>query len=138
MKKTLEGEKAGMIMKRLLIHTEYICILNLIALPFIVMLNNRGSLMMWALLVFLDAVPLLLKVDLEEILYALRDEELRVETTRIKIYLCAILAFYISIPFVADWKLLTVLIINDMVTMLLVWLFQRYVYEEEENGGEES
>lgn len=127
-----------MIMKRLLIHTEYICILNLIALPFIVMLNNRGSLMMWALLVFLDAVPLLLKVDLEEILYALRDEELRVETTRIKIYLCAILAFYISIPFVADWKLLTVLIINDMVTMLLVWLFQRYVYEEEENGGEES
>ncbi len=125
-------------MKRLLIHTEYICILNLIALPFIVMLNNRGSLMMWALLVFLDAVPLLLKVDLEEILYALRDEELRVETTRIKIYLCAILAFYISIPFVADWKLLTVLIINDMVTMLLVWLFQRYVYEEEENGGEES
>ena len=125
-------------MKRLLIHTEYICILNLIALPVIVMLNNRGSLMMWALLVFLDAVPLLLKVDLEEILYALRDEELRVETTRIKIYLCAILAFYISIPFVADWKLLTVLIINDMVTMLLVWLFQRYVYEEEENGGEES
>ena len=125
-------------MKRLLIHTEYICILNLIALPFIVMLNNRGSLMMWALLVFLDAVPLLLKVDLEEIFYALRDEELRVETTRIKIYLCAILAFYISIPFVADWKLLTVLIINDMVTMLLVWLFQRYVYEEEENGGEES
>ena len=125
-------------MIRLLIHTEYICILNLIALPFIVMLNNRGSLMMWALLVFLDAVPLLLKVDLEEILYALRDEELRVETTRIKIYLCAILAFYISIPFVADWKLLTVLIINDMVTMLLVWLFQRYVYEEEENGGEES
>ena len=102
------------------------------------MLNNRGSLMMWALLVFLDAVPLLLKVDLEEILYALRDEELRVETTRIKIYLCAIWAFYISIPFVADWKLLTVLIINDMVTMLLVWLFQRYVYEEEENGGEES
>ena len=126
-------------MKRLLIHTEYICILNLIALPFIVMLNNRGSLMMWALLVFLDAVPLLLKVDLEEILYALRDEELRVETTRIKIYLCAILAFYISIPFVADWKLLTVLIINnDLGTMLLVWLFQRYVYEEEENGGEES
>ena len=125
-------------MKRLLIHTEYICILNLIALPFIVMLNNRGSLMMWALLVFLDAVPLLLKVDLEEILYALRDEELRVGGAGGKIYLCAILAFYISIPFVADWKLLTVLIINDMVTMLLVWLFQRYVYEEEENGGEES
>lgn len=122
-------------MKRLLIHTEYICILNLVALPFIVMLDHRGSLMMWAILIFLDAVPLLLKWDLEEALYALRDEQLKTETQRIKIYLCAISAFYISIPFVADWKLLAILIVNDMVMLLLMRLFQRYVYE---SGGDED
>lgn len=123
-------------MKRLLIHTEYICIVNLVALPFIVMLDHRGSLMMWALLVFLDTVPLLLKIDVGEVSYALRDEELKAETTRIKIYLCAIIAFYISMPFVAGWKLLFILIGNDAITFLLIWLFHRYIYEDEGDEGE--
>lgn len=123
-------------MKRLLIHTEYICIVNLIALPFIVMLDHRGSLMLWALLVFLDAVPLLLRWDGAEAWYALGDEQLKTETQRIKIYLCAILAFYISIPFVADVKLLAILIVNDVIMAGLVWLFSRYVYESQTGEDE--
>ncbi len=122
-------------MKHLLIHAEYICIINLIALPFIVMLDHRDSMMLWALLVFLDTVPLLLKIDVGEVGYALRDDELRAETTRIKIYLCAILAFYISTPFVASWKLLFILLGNDVVTFILIWLFHRFVYEDEDYDG---
>ena len=92
-------------MRKLLIHTEYICILNLIALPFLVMLYERESMIIWALLVFLDAAALLLKIDEKEILYAMREEQLNTETQRIKIYLAAIAAFYLCIPFITSWKL---------------------------------
>ncbi len=120
-------------MKKLLIHTEYICILNLIAIPFLIMLYQRGSMMVWALLIFLDAAALLLKIDEKEILYALREEQLKSETQRIKIYLVAITALYICIPFAASWKLLVYVVLNDLLMSGLSFLFHRYIYEAEED-----
>lgn len=118
-------------MRKLLIHTEYICILNLIALPFLIMLYQRESMMIWALLIFLDAAALLLKIDEKEILYALREEQLKVETQRIKIYLAAIAAFYLFIPFISTWKLLLYIVVNDLIMSALSFLFNRYIYDDE-------
>lgn len=118
-------------MRKLLIHTEYICILNLIALPFLVMLYERESMIIWALLVFLDAAALLLKIDEKEILYAMREEQLKTETQRIKIYLAAIAAFYLCIPFITSWKLLLYVVINDFIMSALSFLFHRYIYDNE-------
>ena len=114
-----------------MIHTEYICILNLIALPFLVMLYERESMIIWALLVFLDAAALLLKIDEKEILYAMREEQLKTETQRIKIYLAAIAAFYLCIPFITSWKLLLYVVINDFIMSALSLLFHRYIYDDE-------
>ena len=119
-------------MRKLLIHTEYICILNLIALPFLVMLYERESMIIWALLVFLDAAALLLKIDEKEILYAMREEQLNTETQRIKIYLVAIAAFYLCIPFITSWKLLLYVVINDFIMSALSFLFHRYIYDDNE------
>ncbi len=119
-------------MRKLLIHTEYICILNLIALPFLVMLYERESMIIWALLVFLDAAALLLKIDEKEILYAMREEQLNTETQRIKIYLAAIAAFYLCIPFITSWKLLLYVVINDFIMSALSFLFHRYIYDDNE------
>ncbi len=119
-------------MRKLLIHTEYICILNLIALPFLVMLYERESMIIWALLVFLDAAALLLKIDEKEILYAIREEQLNTETQRIKIYLVAIAAFYLCIPFITSWKLLLYVVINDFIMSALSFLFHRYIYDDNE------
>ena len=119
-------------MRKLLIHTEYICILNLIALPFLVMLYERESMIIWALLVFLDAGALLLKIDEKEILYAIREEQLNTETQRIKIYLVAIAAFYLCIPFITSWKLLLYVVINDFIMSALSFLFHRYIYDDNE------
>ena len=119
-------------MRKLLIHTEYICILNLIALPFLVMLYERESMIIWALLVFLDAAALLLKIDEKEILYAIREEQLNTETQRIKIYLVAIAAFYLCIPFITSWKLLLYVVINDFIMSALSFLFHRYIYDNNE------
>ena len=119
-------------MRKLLIHTEYICILNLIALPFLVMLYERESMIIWALLVFLDAAALLLKIDEKEILYAIREEQLNTETQRIKIYLVAIAAFYLCIPFITSWKLLLYVVINDFIMRALSFLFHRYIYDDNE------
>lgn len=119
-------------MKKLLIHTEYICILNLIALPFLIMLYQRESLMIWAMLIFLDAAALLLKIDEKEILYALQEEQLKTETQRIKIYLLAIAAFYLCIPFAASWKLLLYIVLNDLLMSGLSFLFHRYIYDDYE------
>ncbi len=119
-------------MRKLLIHTEYICILNLIALPFLVMLYERESMIIWALLIFLDAAALLLKIDEKEILYAIREEQLNTETQRIKIYLVAIAAFYLCIPFITSWKLLLYVIINDFIMSALSFLFHRYIYDDNE------
>ncbi len=119
-------------MRKLLIHTEYICILNLIALPFLVMLYERESMIIWALLVFLDAAALLLKIDEKEILYAIREEQLNTETQRIKIYLAAIAAFYLCIPFITSWKLLLYVVINDFIMSALSFLFHRYIYDDNE------
>ena len=119
-------------MRKLLIHTEYICILNLIALPFLVMLYERESMIIWALLVFLDAAALSLKIDEKEILYAIREEQLNTETQRIKIYLVAIAAFYLCIPFITSWKLLLYVVINDFIMSALSFLFHRYIYDDNE------
>jgi len=119
-------------MRKLLIHTEYICILNLIALPFLVMLYERESMIIWALLIFLDAAALLLKIDEKEILYAIREEQLNTETQRIKIYLAAIAAFYLCIPFITSWKLLLYVVINDFIMSALSFLFHRYIYDDNE------
>ncbi|MCI8851093.1 MAG: hypothetical protein HFE82_06085 [Erysipelotrichaceae bacterium] len=119
-------------MRKLLIHTEYICILNLIALPFLVMLYERESMIIWALLIFLDAAALLLKIDEKEILYAIREEQLNTETQRIKIYLVAIAAFYLCIPFITSWKLLLYVVINDFIMSALSFLFHRYIYDDNE------
>ncbi len=119
-------------MRKLLIHTEYICILNLIALPFLVMLYERESMIIWALLIFLDAAALLLKIDEKEILYAIREEQLNTETQRIKIYLVAIAAFYLCIPFITSWKLLLYVVINDFIMSTLSFLFHRYIYDDNE------
>ena len=119
-------------MRKLLIHTEYICILNLLALPFLVMLYERESMIIWALLVFLDAAALLLKIDEKEILYAIREEQLNTETQRIKIYLVAIAAFYLCIPFITSWKLLLYVVINDFIMSALSFLFHRYIYDDNE------
>ena len=119
-------------MRKLLIHTEYICILNLIALPFLVMLYERESMIIWALLVFLDAAALLLKIDEKEILYAIREEQLNTETQRIKIYLVAIAAFYLCIPFITSWKLLLYVVVNDFIMSALSFLFHRYIYDDNE------
>ena len=119
-------------MRKLLIHTEYICILNLRALPFLVMLYERESMIIWALLVFLDAAALLLKIDEKEILYAIREEQLNTETQRIKIYLVAIAAFYLCIPFITSWKLLLYVVINDFIMSALSFLFHRYIYDDNE------
>ena len=119
-------------MRKLLIHTEYICILNLIAVPFLVMLYERESMIIWALLVFLDAAALLLKIDEKEILYAIREEQLNTETQRIKIYLVAIAAFYLCIPFITSWKLLLYVVINDFIMSALSFLFHRYIYDDNE------
>lgn len=125
-------------MKKLLIHTEYICILNLIALPFLIMLYQRESMMVWAMLIFLDAAALLLKIDEKEILYALREEQLKIETQRIKIYLSAIAAFYLCIPFLTSWKLLLYVILNDILMSILTFLFHRYIYGEENDYEEDD
>lgn len=117
-------------MRKLLIHTEYICILNLIALPFLIMLYQRDSMMIWALLIFLDAAALLLKIDEKEIVYALREEQLKTETQRIKIYLLAIAAFYCCIPFAASWLLLLYVVLNDLLMSGLSFLFHRYIYDD--------
>ena len=119
-------------MRKLLIHTEYICILNLIALPFLVMLYERESMIIWALLVFLDAAALLLKIDEKEILYAIREEQLNTETQRIKIYLVAIAAFYLCIPFITSSKLLLYVVIDDFIMSALSFLFHRYIYDDNE------
>lgn len=118
-------------MKKQLIHTEYMCILNLIALPFLVMLYHRGSMMMWALLIFLDAAKLMLKVAEAHVYVLLRDPQLKMETARIKIYLAAILLFYLCLPFVSDFRLLAIVLANDMLSALLSFVFTRYIYHDE-------
>ena len=119
-------------MKKLLIHIEYICILNLIALPFLIMLYQKQSMIIWAMLIFLDAAALLLKIDEKEIFYALREDQLKAETQRIKIYLSAIGAFYLCIPFVSSWMLLLYIVLNDLLMSGLSMLFHRYIYDENE------
>ncbi len=119
-------------MKRQLIHTEFMCILNLVALPFLVMLYNRGSMIVWALLIFLDGAKLMLKVAERNVYALLRDPQLKVETLRIKIYLAAILAFYVCMPFVTDIWLLAIVIGNDLVSAILSECFVRYVYHDED------
>jgi len=117
--------------KKLLIHTEYLCILNLLSLPFLVMFYNRGTMMLWAMFIFLDAAELLLRLDEKKVLAALKDDQLKTETLRIKIYLIANVVFYIGIPFAASWKLLLLILLNDIISSGLSLLFQKYIFQDE-------
>ncbi len=118
-------------MKKQLIHSEYLCILHLIALPFLVMLYHRGSMMVWALLIFLDAAKLMLKVEEQSVYLLLKDPQLKLETARIKIYLVAILLFYACMPFVTSIRLLVIVLGNDVLSAVLSYVFSRYIYHDE-------
>lgn len=119
-------------MRKQLIHIEYLCILNLIALPFFIMLVHRGSMMIWPLFIFLDGAKLLLRVEERSAFALLRDPQLKAETIRIKIYLAAILAFYLCMPFVSELWLLVVMLLNNVLSVGLSYCFQRYIYHDEE------
>lgn len=119
-------------MRKNLIHSEYICILHLVALPFLLMMHQRGSLMIYACMIFLDAAVLLLQVDEESLVYALLDPQLKLETQRIKIYLFGILIFYGYLVIVGEYLLLMLLLINDAVCALLSILASRILWKDEE------
>ncbi|MCI9291984.1 MAG: hypothetical protein HFF01_06120 [Erysipelotrichaceae bacterium] len=121
-----------MLIKKNLIHSEYICILHIIALPFLLMMHQRGSMMIYACLIFLDAAVLLLQVDEEALIYSLMDTQLKTETQRIKIYLLGILIFYGYLMITGAYILLIILLINDAVCALLSILASRLLWKDEE------
>lgn len=117
-------------MKKLLIHTEYLCILNILALPFIIMFYERGTMMLWALLIFLDAAELMLQINETKLYLALTNPDLKQETQRIKIYLVGIALIYLYIVFTQSWMLLVIVLVNDGVSSLISWLYYRWINPE--------
>lgn len=120
-------------MKKLLIHTEYLCILNILALPFVIMFYERGTMMLWALLIFLDVAELMLQIDESKLVTALTDADLKQETQRIKIYMVGIVLVYLYILFARSWVLLVILLINDAISSLISWLYYKYIDPNQED-----
>lgn len=114
-------------MKKVLIHGEYMCILNLIALPFLVMFFNRGNMMFWVLLLFLDIAEYLLLLDENELIGYVMDKQLHQETLRIKIYMVGIVAFYVGIAFLQPIALLLILLANDFVSSALNRIIHKHI-----------
>lgn len=124
-------------MKKMLIHGEYMCILNLIALPFVITFYQRGSLIFWALLIFLDLAELMLLVDENRFIHYVMDKNLKQETQRIKIYMVAIVVFYVYIGIFQSWILLLMLLINDILSSGLCYLAHTYLFKDT-NQDEEA
>lgn len=114
-------------MKKVLIHGEYMCILNLIALPFLVMFFNRGNMMFWVLLLFLDIAEYLLLLDENELISYVMDKQLHHETLRIKIYMVGIVIFYLAIAFLQSFALLLILLANDIISSAINVLLHKHV-----------
>lgn len=114
-------------MKKVLIHGEYMCILNLIALPFLVMFFNRGNMMFWVLLLFLDIAEYLLLLDENELIGYIMDKQLHHETLRIKIYMVGIVVFYVGLAFLQPIVLLLILLANDILSSALNVVIHKYI-----------
>lgn len=119
-------------MKKVLIHGEYMCILNLIALPFLVMFFNRGNMMFWVLLLFLDIAEYLLLLDEKELFSYVKDKQLHHETLRIKIYMIGIVIFYIGIACLQSLGLLFILIANDALSSAANFLLHKHVFHKDD------
>lgn len=123
-------------MKKLLVHTEYLCILNLIGLVPLMLFYDNGQMMFWALLVFLDVAELLLRIDETKVVDALFQPQFKTQTQRIKVYLLGLLILYVYILITRSWVLLLILLINDALSSLLSWVFQTYVFKDEHIDSE--
>lgn len=122
-------------MKKVLIHGEYMCILNLIALPFLVMFFNRGNSMFWVLLLFLDIAEYLLLLDENELITYIMDKQLHKETLRIKIYMVGIVVFYAAIAFMQPIALLLILLANDAISSALNILLHKHVFKKHDSNS---
>lgn len=118
-------------MKKMLIHTEYFCVLNLVALPFLIMFYEKGTLMFWALLIFLDGAELMLRIDEGAVAQALLEPQWKQQTQRIKIYLIGAILFYLLILFTKPFQLLIILLLNEVISSILSWALHHYILKDE-------
>lgn len=121
-------------MKKILIHGEYMCILNLIALPFLVMFYNQGNMVFWILLLFLDIAEIMLLIDEKKFLSYVLSKEHHHETQRIKLYLLAMVLIYIYIAFAQSFILVLILLINDGLSSALTAVIHKHVIKDVESG----
>lgn len=104
-------------MKKILVHGEYMCILNLIALPFILVFWQKENPIFWALIIFLDLAEIML-MDEKIFFKLLLDPKWKADTKRIKIYMLAVVIGYV-IAGLSSWILLLILILNDSLSSLI-------------------
>lgn len=123
-------------MKKLLIHTEYFCILNLVALPFLIMFYEKGTMMFWALLIFLDAAELMLGINENLVAEAILEPQWKNQTQRIKIYLVGTILFYLLILFTKPFALFLILLANELLSSILSWAFQTYIIKDQDGTPE--
>lgn len=120
-------------MKKILIHGEYMCILNLIALPFLVMFYNQGNMVFWILLLFLDISEIMLVIDEKKFISYVLDKEHHKETQRIKLYLLSIVLIYVYIAFAQSFLLVLILLINDGLSSAVTAVVHKYMIKDMEH-----